>query len=47
MVGWVILGLVVVVGFMLMGMYNWLVRLRVRADSAWSTLTYNSNAVTI
>jgi len=38
MVGWVILGLVVVVGFMLMGMYNRLVRLRVRADSAWSDI---------
>ena len=38
MVGWVILGLVVVVGFLLMGMYNRLVRLRVRADSAWSDI---------
>jgi LemA protein len=38
MVGWVISGLVVVVGFMLMGMYNRLLRLRVRADSAWSDI---------
>ena len=38
MVGWVIFGLVVLVGFMLMGMYNRLLRLRVRADSAWSDI---------
>lgn len=38
MAGWVILGLLVVVGFTLMRMYNRLVRLRVRADAAWSDI---------
>jgi LemA protein len=38
MAGWVILGLLVVVGFMLMGLTNRLVQLRVRADSAWSDI---------
>ena len=38
MVGWVILGVLVVVGFVLVGMYNQLVQLRVRTDSAWSDI---------
>jgi len=38
MAGWVILGILVVVGFMLIGMYNQLVQLRVRTDSAWSDI---------
>jgi LemA protein len=38
MAGWVILGIVVVVGFMLVGMYNQLVQLRLRTDSAWSDI---------
>ena len=38
MAGWVILGILVVVGFMLAGMYNQLVQLRVRTDSAWSDI---------
>jgi LemA protein len=38
MAGWVILGLLVVVGLMLMSLYNRLVRLRLRADSAWSDI---------
>jgi len=36
--GWVILGILVVVGFMLIAMYNQLVQLRVRTDSAWSDI---------
>ncbi|HXW93828.1 MAG TPA: LemA family protein [Terriglobales bacterium] len=38
MAGWIILGILVVVGFMLVGMYNQLVQLRVRADAAWSDI---------
>ena len=38
MVGWIILGVLVVIGFILAGMYNSLVQLRVRADSAWSDI---------
>jgi len=38
MAAWVILGLLVVVGFMLMGLSNRLVQLRVRTDSAWSDI---------
>jgi len=38
MVGWIILGVLVVIGFMLAGMYNSLVQLRVRCDSAWSDI---------
>jgi len=38
MVGWIILGVLVVIGFMLVGMYNGLVQLRVRTDSAWSDI---------
>lgn len=38
MAGWIILGIVVVIGFMLVGMYNQLVQLRVRTDSAWSDI---------
>jgi LemA protein len=35
---WVILALIVIVGFMLIGMYNGLVRLRATADNAWSDI---------
>jgi LemA protein len=38
MAGWIILGVLVVIGFMLAGMYNSLVQLRVRCDSAWSDI---------
>lgn len=38
MVGWVILGLLVVIAIVLIGMYNSLVQLRVRADNAWSDI---------
>ena len=38
MVGWIILGILVVVVFLLIGMYNTLVQLRVRADNAWSDI---------
>ncbi len=38
MAGWLILGILVVLGFILVGMYNQLVQLRVRADSAWSDI---------
>jgi LemA protein len=38
MVGWIILAVVVVIGFMVAGMYNSLVQLRVRCDSAWSDI---------
>jgi LemA protein len=38
MVGWIILGILVVIGFVLVGMYNQLVQLRVRTDSAWSDI---------
>src|SRR6202142_1618466 len=35
---WIILGVLVVVTFLLIGMYNSLVQLRVRCDSAWSDI---------
>src|SRR2546422_6191265 len=35
---WIILGVLVVSAFLLIGMYNSLVQLRVRADSAWSDI---------
>jgi LemA protein len=35
---WVILAVIVVIGFMLIGMYNGLVRLRATADNAWSDI---------
>jgi len=38
MAGWIILGILVVIGFMLAAMYNSLVQLRVRCDSAWSDI---------
>jgi LemA protein len=38
MAGWVILGILVVVVFMLAGTYNQLVQLGVRTDSAWSDI---------
>jgi LemA protein len=38
MAGWIILGVLVVIAFVLVGMYNSLVQLRVRCDSAWSDI---------
>jgi len=38
MAGWIILGVLVVIAFTLVGMYNALVQLRVRCDSAWSDI---------
>ncbi|MGH9497852.1 MAG: LemA family protein [Terriglobales bacterium] len=38
MAGWIILGVLVVIAFTLAGMYNGLVQLRVRSDSAWSDI---------
>jgi LemA protein len=38
MIGWVILGLVVLLIFILIGMYNTLVRLKVQADNAWADI---------
>src|SRR5437868_10586963 len=35
---WIILGVLVVIAFVLIGMYNGLVQLRVRADNAWSDI---------
>src|SRR5947208_4004769 len=36
--GWIFLGILVVIAFLLVGMYNSLVQLRVRADNAWSDI---------
>jgi LemA protein len=38
MVGWIVLAVLVVIAFMLVAMYNSLVQLRVRCDSAWSDI---------
>jgi LemA protein len=38
MAGWIILAVLVVIAFVLIGMYNTLVQLRVRCDSAWSDI---------
>jgi LemA protein len=38
MIGWVILGLVVLLIFIVIGMYNTLVRLKVQADNAWADI---------
>jgi LemA protein len=38
MVGWIFLGILVVIGFILAGIYNSLVQLRVRCDSSWSDI---------
>jgi LemA protein len=38
MAGWIVLGVLVVIVFLLIGMYNSLVQLRVRTDSAWSDI---------
>ncbi len=35
---WIFLGILVVIAFLLIGMYNGLVQLRVRADNAWSDI---------
>ena len=36
--GWIVLGVIVLFSFFLIGMYNSLVQLRVRSDSAWSDI---------
>src|SRR5438477_3912058 len=36
--GWIVLGVLVLIGFFLIGMYNSLVQLRVRCDNAWSDI---------
>jgi len=38
MAGWILLAVLVVIAFVLIGMYNTLVQLRVRCDSAWSDI---------
>jgi len=38
MAAWILLGVLVILGFLLIGMYNSLVQLRVRCDSAWSDI---------
>src|SRR5215468_5073888 len=38
MIGWVILGLIVLVLIFVIGMYNGLVRLKVQADNAWADI---------
>jgi LemA protein len=38
MFAWIFLGILVVIVFLLIGMYNSLVQLRVRADNAWSDI---------
>ncbi len=38
MAGWIVLAVLVVIAFVLIGMYNTLVQLRVRCDSAWSDI---------
>ncbi len=38
MIGWVILGIVVLLGIFLIGMYNGLVRLKVQCDNAWADI---------
>src|SRR5215831_12548523 len=38
MVGWIVLGVLVVIVFLLIGIYNSLVQLKVRADNAWSDI---------
>ena len=35
---WILLGVLVVIAFVLVGMYNSLVQLRIRCDSAWSDI---------
>jgi LemA protein len=38
MIGWVILGLLVLIAIVVIGMYNGLVRLKVQADNAWADI---------
>ena len=38
MAAWIVLGVLVVIAFILIGMYNSLVQLRVRADNSWSDI---------
>src|SRR5882672_12475420 len=35
---WIVLGVLVLIAFLLIGMYNSLVQLRVRADNSWSDI---------
>jgi len=39
MIGWIILGVLVLIVFFLIGMYNGLVRLKVQCDNAWADTT--------
>ncbi|HEY1801236.1 MAG TPA: LemA family protein [Terriglobales bacterium] len=39
MAGWIILGVLIFIAVLLIGMYNGLVQLRVRADNAWSDIS--------
>src|SRR5499427_7464425 len=36
--GWIVLAVIVLFGFFLVGMYNSLVQLRIRSESAWSDI---------
>ena len=38
MIGWVVLGIIVILVFIVIGMYNALVRLKVQCDNAWSDI---------
>lgn len=38
MIGWVVLGIIVILVFIVIGMYNGLVRLKVQCDNAWSDI---------
>src|SRR5215471_1436377 len=38
MMGWILLAVLILIVFLLIGMYNSLVQLRVRADNAWSDI---------
>jgi LemA protein len=38
MIGWVVLGIIVILIFIVVGMYNGLIRLRVQCDNAWSDI---------
>jgi LemA protein len=38
MIGWIILGVLVLIVFFLIGMYNGLVRLKVQCDNAWADI---------
>lgn len=38
MIGWIILGILVILVFVLIGMYNSLVRLKIQVDNAWADI---------